>query len=152
MVQLIQNTSSNACTEGKSTVTVSSLQEKLTIWANKHHISQVAIRDLICVLNEVSRLSNLPSDPRALMKTPRTMTDLVIKSNNGDIAHLGSEKGLIVSLNKYHNIYPKLVKVNINIDGLSVNKSSSSQFSPILGSTVEDFYTEPFVISVIIMV
>lgn len=44
---------------------------------------------------------------------------------------------------------PREVKININIDGLPLSKSSGSQFWPILASIdINDLYTEPFAVGV----
>lgn len=80
------------------------------------------------------------------MKTPRK--NAFTKSNGGNFVHYGLEIGLVETVNRYQRpTYPKLVKVNIDIDGLPISRSSTSLLWQILASTVEDFYTEPFIVS-----
>lgn len=68
---------------------------------------------------------------------------------SGRYAHFGVARGLIQSIKFYYSPpYPTSVKLNFNIGGLPISKSSGSQFWPILSSVVDDFYTEPFPIGI----
>lgn len=123
-------------------LSVNSMEDKLYLWANKHNVSQVAIKELLIILKDVNSLSHRPSDARTLMKTPRSKATNIIRNNGWNLAHLGFGKGLIASIQKYYSKhYPKQINVNVNIDGLPLCKSSSTQFWPILGSIVDNFYT-----------
>lgn len=84
------------------------------------------------------------------MKTPRDILSQIIKMNDGNYFHFGLVESLRHSI-KIHfqtSLYPAELKININVDGLPISKSSGSQFWPILGAIVADFYTEPFVIGI----
>lgn len=106
------------------------------------------MNDLLKILSK-NNLS-VPLDCRALMKTPRTISSKLIKMNGGNYFHFGLEENLKHSIKMHFQpfLYPTEVKININIDGLPISKSSNIQFWPILGAIVTDIYTEPFVISI----
>lgn len=82
-------------------------------------------------------------DIRTLMKTPRDVTGKIINGNGGPYFHFGIAHGLIRSLNKYYNVCPATILIQLNCDGMSFSKSSSSQFWPLLTAIQADFYTEP---------
>ncbi|XP_011688337.1 PREDICTED: uncharacterized protein LOC105450269 [Wasmannia auropunctata] len=82
------------------------------------------------------------------MKTPRNISSQIIEMNDGKYIHFGFAESLRHSIKMHFQTYPVELKVNINIDGLPISKSSGSQFWPILGAIVADFYSEPFVIGI----
>lgn len=84
------------------------------------------------------------------MKTPRNTLSQIIKMNDGKYVHFGFAEGLKHSIKLHFPtlLYLTELKININIDGLPISKSSGSQFWPILSAIVADFYTEPFVIGI----
>lgn len=121
--------------------------QKLRNWVSKHNISQAAVSDLLKLLRENDSLKNvLPSDCRSLMKTPRNISSSIKPLGDGKYMHFG--------LLKYSNLlddtcnFKEVIKININIDGLPISKSSGAQFWPILGSVCADKYTEPFPIGI----
>ncbi|KAB0804458.1 hypothetical protein PPYR_01428 [Photinus pyralis] len=127
---------------------LSEFKNKLRSWASFHSVSHMSISNLLSILRTVNVLSGLPQDARTLMQTPRNATENIIALGGGEFVHMGFVKSLQSSLQKHYTCLPTTVKVNLNIDGLPLTKSSSSQFWPILGSIVDSFYTKPFVISV----
>jgi len=109
--------------------------EELRLWAIKHKISFVALVDLLrFLIMYVIQLSFLPKDLRTLLRTPRNTN--IVELAGGSYWHYGLNN-IIENLKKE---YTKLkVVVNefqliLNVDGLSLSKSSKSTFWPILVS------------------
>ncbi|EZA60110.1 hypothetical protein X777_15268, partial [Ooceraea biroi] len=94
--------------------------------------------------------TELPSDVRVLVATPRNASVNIKDVGNGRYVHFGLTSALEQSIEIYSQfIKTNEIKININIDGLPISKSSTSQFWPIMAS-IENIgiYTEPFVIGV----
>lgn len=124
-----------------------SLHDDLRCWViTKHNISQSAVNDILRILlrNNLS----VPVDCRTLMKTPRNTFSEIIKMNDGKCIHFAEGLKHSIKIHFQTLLYPTELKLNINIDGLPITKSTSSQFWPILGAIVANFYTEPFVIGI----
>jgi len=76
--------------------------------------------------------SDLPSDCRSLLNTPRTT---VIKEvYPGYYWHNSLENGIQDFLKYKGHLIKETIELVINIDGLPISKSSSSQLWPVLGS------------------
>lgn len=118
------------------------LEQKLRKWACKHGVSRSSLKELLSILNEEGHA--LPSDPRTLLKTPRTTItqDLC----EGQYIHFGIKDTMLKQLNVNPNYAEEteFLKIQINIDGVPLFKSSSDQLWPILGK-IGDF--SPFVIA-----
>lgn len=128
----------------------SELYDDLRLWAIECNLPVSHLTKLLKILNKHNH--NLPLDGRTLLKTPRFIETSNI--NPGAYAHLGSKTG---NLNILNNVPPdvkisNLIKININIDGLPLSKSSGSQFWPILGwpekNTFENYISKPFVVGI----
>ena len=104
--------------------------EKLRNWKLKFNISQSALNSLLSILKSINGLEHLPTDARSFMKTPRSVRyqNLIKKVDSGKFAIFGFAKGLSNSLSVYYDKPPTSIKVNLNIDGLPLAKSSDSQF------------------------
>lgn len=118
-------------------------------WVWKHNVSKVAMNDLLGFLKKCddNNLKQLPTDARTLMQTPRQVM-AINDMCDGKYVHFGLEYGLTCCIQNHYAVVPKKVKVNFNIDGLPLTKSSSSQFWPILACPVEDFYLDPFPVGI----
>lgn len=105
------------------------LENQLVDWINEHRISKRAVNDLLSVLNAVGGQS-LPKDYRTLLKTD---TNIEIVSNaGGDYWYNGMKKCLTqIFSNLDRNL---TIRLNFNIDGLPLYKSSKHTFYPILCS------------------
>lgn len=97
-------------------------------WSSEFRIAQVALKKLITILNEHLNL-NIQSDPRTIMRTPRTI-DVIPMAENGKYWHNGFEKSIRNSFSQIDR--SMLISININVDGLPINKSSENHFWPIL--------------------
>lgn len=118
----------------------------IRLWAVENRVNHSAINSLLKILVKYGH--DLPNDVRTLLQTPKQVD--IIEMTPGKYYHAGLENSLRKSINKYYcrSNLPSQINVNVNIDGLPLTKSSGSQFWPILGSIVADFYTEPFIIGV----
>uniref|UniRef100_A0A1Y1KCD2 DUF4218 domain-containing protein n=1 Tax=Photinus pyralis TaxID=7054 RepID=A0A1Y1KCD2_PHOPY len=137
----ISNVDSNegSCSQGNSTPTFENkfdtepttqcFQVLLAMWAVKFQICHNSLNALLHLLQKFD--SNLPLDSRTLLKTPKKCELKVI--DPGKYYHFGIYTAVSKLLNK---LYPSnqfdSIKINVNIDGLPLSKSSSSQLYPIL--------------------
>lgn len=120
----------------ESTVPVVSPQpfcHQLASWAIENRCQRSAVNDLLSILREQGHTS-LPKDARTLLETPRVFSPLT--KCGGQYLYFGVSSGISHILSKYPCFGEKHTCVNlkINVDGLPLFKSSSSQFWPILGS------------------
>lgn len=85
------------------------------------------------------------------MGTPRNAQINIKKLGNRKYLHVGMDKAIIQAVSTYYkSVVPDIIKLNINIDGIPLSKSSGSQFWPILAALADDLdvYTKPFVIGI----
>lgn len=134
-----------------STNQTSPFSVELADWAIHCGIAKNHLNSLLRLLKKHSCFKNLPTDSRTLLLTPKSYE---IKSVlPGQYFHFGLEKSIsdilkTTRIKQSINFSNKnLLKLQINIDGIPLTKSSGSQFWPILGSL--DCYTEtPFIIGI----
>ena len=106
---------------------------KLASWSARHNLTKSSVDELLGMLREEGL--SLPKDGRTLLQTPRSV-DSEDKCG-GKYIYYGLENGLVkvlghlsaVTLSKLETI-----KLNVNIDGVPLFKSSGKQFWPILCS------------------
>ena len=122
------------------------IQTFLTSWSLKHNIPHNAISELLKQLKSHKPcFSELPVDARTLLKTPRST---VIRSvPPGEYYHFGLVNGILNTLRNYCNRIKGKVLLQVNVDGIPLHKSTSSQFWGILGYVVGS-NSPPFVIGV----
>lgn len=122
-------------------------KESLREWAVKNNIPNMSLGDLLQIL----RLSHpdLPKDPRTLLYTETSYN--IMKICGGEYFHFE----LSDSITKYIKNSPTsfyetdiYLKLQINIDGLPLFRSSQHQFWPILGMFKNDDDKEPFLIGI----
>lgn len=112
-------------------------EQKLRLLVLKHHVSQDFLNDLLKLLAKFNLLSSLPKCARTLMHTPRHASSKIAPMGTGTYAHLGLANGICHSIKKFKEAKDlKKIKININIDGLPISKSSSGQFWPVLASVL----------------
>ena len=105
--------------------------EKIADWAVKCRLPKGHLNSLLSILREHDCFNSLPTDYRALLKTPRHAHTKEIEG--GLYCHFGLAEGLI-DLVKNNPSLPTEIEILINIDGLPLAKSSGSQLWPILCS------------------
>ncbi|OXU17791.1 hypothetical protein TSAR_001410 [Trichomalopsis sarcophagae] len=94
------------------------------------HIRDQALTILLHGLNKCGH-RELPLDARTLKCTPRE--NVFLKMGSGDYAHYGLLRGLLEQLKTLDRCkIPKDIALILNIDGLPLSQSSSSQVWPIL--------------------
>lgn len=100
-------------------------------WAINFQPTQTQLRGLLAACNSVLPFK-LPSDPRTIMETPTTVNIISLGLNEQYWHH-----GLRVALTSCFQEmapekFPSHIGLNINMDGLSISKSSHAEFWPIL--------------------
>lgn len=150
------NEEHNIESEGISTLSniVSHCNEK-SLWDNlqtliiQSNIPHNNANELLPILKNHGHVE-LPSDIRTLLYTPRKVSINIKSIGNGHYVHFG----IVLCVTRSIQIYSKFiqnneVKLNINIDGLPISKSSGNQLWPIMASIEEiDIYTMPFIIGI----
>ncbi|XP_074034714.1 uncharacterized protein [Leptinotarsa decemlineata] len=125
-----------------------SLSNDLAKWFMSYNIPHRAASSLLKLLKNNGH-NELPGDVRTLLSTPKNTYSQIIEEGGGTSAYFGLANGLIRSIERFHKSAPKSIKIDINVDGLPIAKSSGSQFWPILCSLVSsDFISEPFIIKI----
>lgn len=124
------------------------LKIKLSKWVSNYNIPHTAANNLLTILKncDTAQLSSLPQDARSLMKTPRKVNTMDI--GGGKYVHFGLAEGIRQCIKENYITVPTEIKLNFNIDGLPLSKSSGSQFWPILAAPVEKFYVAPFPVGI----
>lgn len=126
-----------------------SLREDLEKLIIERNVPYNTANELLRILRKHGH-TELPSDVRVLVNTPRNASVNIKHMGNGRYAHFGLTSALERSIKIYSQfIETNEIKININVDGLPISKSSSSQFWPIMAS-IEDIgiRTLPFVIGI----
>lgn len=119
------------CTSGVSDVSPVTFRQKLATWAAKNNCHRGTVNELLGILRKEGH--SLPKDSRTLLSTPRTVS--TSSKCGGQYVYLGIEHGVrqILSENPSFVEKNKRIQLKVNVDGLPLFKSSSSQFWPILG-------------------
>ncbi|EZA52951.1 hypothetical protein X777_07647 [Ooceraea biroi] len=119
-------------------------------WVLKHNITHTAVNDLLEILRKHKCHELLPKNVRFLMRTSRCVqSEIEYFSQQQKYIHFDLEEGIKVSIYKHYVSFPQEVRLNFNIDGLPISKSSSEQFWPILAALVNNTsYTEPFPVGI----
>lgn len=121
------------------------INNSLAEWASKFHISRNASNELLQLLNEHIPSLNLPTDIRTILKSEKENN--FINMNPGEYYHFGIENGLCHILDSVNEVYgSNHIKLELNIDGLPLAKSSRKQFWPILCKIEEQPYNEVFLV------
>lgn len=121
------------------------LKDSLAEWAVTHKITHCAINGLLNIISNSTEHENIPKDARTLLKTPRA--SLIRPCSPGQLLYLG----LTASIKKHvsSEFNEDEVKIQVNVDGLPVHKSTNGQFWPVLISIINDKYpNKVFVTSV----
>lgn len=103
------------------------IKDFLATWAMRHNTSHVALNELLQFFK--NDYNTLPCDARTLLKTPKCKE--IQKVPPGEYIHIGLQNSIEFFLKKIEN-FPSEIKLNFNIDGVPLSKSSSSCFWPIL--------------------
>jgi hypothetical protein len=119
------------------------LVDDLGGWDVSSNITLSALGGLLKILRKGH--PELPKDPRTIM---RPSTDFVIQTvADGSYYHFGLSSCLVNVIDNV-SIDGSEILLQINVDGLPLFKSTSSQFWPILGLSTNAQKREPFVIGI----
>ena len=101
-------------------------QSQLKAWAIKSGCTRASLNDLLNILSK--KHPYLPKDSRTLLHTPRTVN--YDQKCGVSYIHFGMKNGIKTCLNilTNHFIPTDSINLHINIDGLPLHKSTSSQF------------------------
>ncbi|CAG9763555.1 unnamed protein product [Ceutorhynchus assimilis] len=105
----------------------------LTKWALQHGIRHVAMNDLLKILKPYHH--TLPLDSRTLLRTPKKISS-IRDVYPGQYYHFGIQEAIRNLLSKTV-LKNNSIELLVNIDGLNISDSSSSQLYPILISIFE---------------
>lgn len=104
---------------------------KIKEWAINFQPTQTQLRGLLAACNSVLPFK-LPSDPRTIMETPTTV-NIISLGLNEQYWHHGLRVALTSCFQEMDaEKLPSHIALNINMDGLSISKSSHAEFWPIL--------------------
>ncbi|XP_011880166.1 PREDICTED: uncharacterized protein LOC105568806 [Vollenhovia emeryi] len=125
----------NNCESTNSTSDSPSCISWLQEWAIRNNITHTALNELIS--NIKPKYPDLPKNARSLLGTPRKVNVDIVAP--GHYYHFGLSNCIerLLSRCSFQNLH--CIEVNINIDGLPLFKSSSSQVYPILCNLVGNY-------------
>lgn len=106
-----------------------SLTDQLRSWAIEFHITQRSLSKLLKILVSCG-IHSLPKDSRTLLSTPRSID--IQNRAGGQYYHHGIKKSLCSIFSELDSNLT--IKMNVNVDGLPLFKSSSVEFWPILAN------------------
>lgn len=110
---------------------------KLQGWTIRNRITHVALNELMAYIKP--KYPELPRDARTLLDTIRKVhTDNV---EPGQYYHFGISYCVkkLIGASQYSFQTSQIIEIIVNIDGLSLSKSSGSQVYPILCSLVDNY-------------
>lgn len=115
----------------------------------EHNIPHNTANELLRIMKKHGH-TELPNDVRVLVATPRNASVHISPVSGGHYIHFGLSSSLQRSIQLYAKfIKTNSIKLNINIDGLPIAKSSGSQLWPIMASIENlNVYTLPFIIGI----
>ncbi|XP_060785073.1 uncharacterized protein LOC132891481 isoform X2 [Neoarius graeffei] len=123
----------------------SGLHQKLKHWAASFSVPLIAITALLTILR--TSHPELPKDARTLLGTKPAVPLQTV--GNGEYFHFGLAKGILSKLSTIH--LPDVIqtiRVQFNIDGLPIFKSTRLQFWPILALIDCDYTRTPFLVGI----
>ena len=125
------------------------MKDDLQQWAIDHNIKHTALNSLLKIIKSHYAEEKLPDDARTLLQTPRNIT--LLPMGEGSFHYFGFEDGLVLAISQFKAMkrdeLSSEMKLDINIDGLPVGKSSNFQFWPILCS-IYSLNSTPFPIAI----
>lgn len=123
------------------------LGEELTRWAVEENIPRSSLGKLLKILK--CHHPSLPADPRTLLKTKRSEVLDVKSKAGGTYYHFGTLASMTATLEAHQSVLSEgmCLELQVNVDGLPLFKSSSTQFWPILGYIRNIPTHRPFVIT-----
>ena len=122
---------SQGCNNEVPTLSDGELLSDLKYWCIKYNVSHSSFKDLLKIL---SKHHNLPSDPRTVLGTKSIEQKTI---GEGSFIYLGLQSQIIANYPSSDHV--QVVKLDINIDGVPIYKSTGISFWPILCSVSNSF-------------
>lgn len=110
------------------------VKQSMIQWVAQCNIPRCHVSNLLKRLHHDAQLTFLPLDARTLLSSKREKLDLV-DIPPGKYYHFSVENGLVdmlTEMDKRGKDIPNELKLLVNVDGIPLSKSSSSEFWPIL--------------------
>lgn len=121
----------------------------LVCWALQNKVKHTQMRGLLNILNDHFPQTELPQDPRTLLKTPRMIDVFVDPLNDGEkYWYYGLERSMKNCLGAVTDDMPFKISLNFSTDGLPISKASCDSFWPLLYSIHELPQIKPSVIGI----
>lgn len=114
-------------------------------WAVTNKISHKAMNELLPFL-KLNGHQNLPNDCRSFLGTPRKI--VTQQMGNGLFWYGGIKKCLSKTILLHGSTFPNEIKLNFNMDGLPLYKSSKTEFWPILMGVANKLSISPMVVAI----
>lgn len=124
------------------------LRDFLTNWAITFQIRQNCLTSLLKGLQKDGH-TDLPGDARTLLSTQKKI--IACPLDTGQYSHYGLEKRLVNQLKWVDpKKIPDIIELHLNVDGLPLSKSSSSQTWPILVKIINcpGYHCNPFAVGI----
>ncbi|CAH0549692.1 unnamed protein product [Brassicogethes aeneus] len=134
----IKKTTLNATDPNEKNVNEAQFLAKFSKWATDNSITHNAINDLINIIHPAFPF--LKKDARSILKTPRNVRKIQLE--NGNMIYFGLENGLKKKIAEGLKHFNDTILLNINVDGIPLFKSSSTEFWPVLVHS--DSFTSPY--------
>jgi len=103
------------------------VKDDLREWVIHHNISQCAATSLLHIWNKHHSGDSLPCDSRTLLQTP-TSSDILELSDGSKCVYIGIANALISGCDV--SKLPFEIKIDVNVDGVPLFKSSAQQLWP----------------------
>ncbi len=133
MASASHSSESDTVSDTGSEMHPSSLNDDLATWATEHKITHVALNSLLSILRKHDL--NMPKEARTLLGTVRSNRTKVQNKPGGQYYHFGLLESISGVLYSNMDIFlwnVSNLNLQVSIDGLPLNKSSATQFWPIL--------------------
>lgn len=124
-------------------------------WAIEYDVDHSQLDRLLQLLRK-HNFTGMPLSAKTLLKTPKKNSTSIITSTmissegyEGQYVHIGLEANLLKRMGNINcmNFKGGIIELIINIDGVPIDKSTSSQYWPILGA-ISDSTIRPFLIGI----
>lgn len=120
------------------------LSNQLASWSLEFNVTHAGVKKLLQIFRPY--VPSLPRDPRTILHTPRQVA--VTKCGTGEYMHCGLKKKLTSLLSECTITDGQEIKLQFNIDGLPLFKSSNTQLWPILCLVKQPEFVKPFVVGI----
>ena len=138
--------SSESDSEDDAFTKINGIRSKLATWATKFSVTLLSLSALLEILKPA--FPDLPTDPRTLLGTPTNSCSMAVKNISGGSYHyFGIANNITTVLQQSSQAVVQSVCLQLNVDGVPLFKSTSSQFWPLLGRVYAPFVSDPFVIA-----